>query len=307
MYPPWMILGSVVGGCMVFGIMERLINAIVSTIWYVAVGFDEGEAKYTFGAMQLMTYSASSFARVLTSLANVFVQAASGVASWMFLALTILMATGIMYMAYEQYPVMAREFSIQYNTGFGRVIHEWIIWPIEFLNLILGKIIPIYNAFTWISKRALKEGLEVPIMESPEPLMKAFAEAGEFAKDSAISLYAYTSASFHICGPNDHPRCVSDIGTRVLDIITPMSHLRKIVGVVLTWIGASVCGPLATPLDILLNPIMDINFAKGIHNLVNSMLWMFIQLPIITEARCRLYKESDGLIMCIPDFQPVFK
>lgn len=305
-YPPWMILGSVVGGWLVFGILERLINAVVSTLWYMACGFDEGEAKYSFGAMQLMTYSCSSFTRVLTSASNVVVQAVSGVASWMFLAVTILMFTGIMYMAYEQYPVMARGFTKQWNSGIGPTLHELLVGPIEVLNVIAGKLLPLWNTFTWISKRTIKEGLEVPIMESPIPLFKAFKETALFAEASGVSLYAYTTASFKICGVDDHPRCVTDIGTRVLDIITPMGHVRQFVAIMLGWIGTSVCGPLAVPLDIIMNPIMDINFAKAVHNLVNAVLWLFIQLPLVTEARCRLFQANEGVIMCLPDFEPVF-
>ena len=103
-----MVVGSVAGSLVVLGVTERVLNAIACTIWYMAIGFDEGEAKYTFGAMQLVTYSCSSVTRVLTSLSNVVVGALTGALAWMFLALAVLLATGIMYMAYEQYPVMAR-------------------------------------------------------------------------------------------------------------------------------------------------------------------------------------------------------
>jgi hypothetical protein len=161
MYPPWMIVGSMVGSWLVFGIIERLINAIVSTLWYMACGFDDGEAKYSFGAMQLMTYSCSSFSRVLTSATNVLVQAVSGVASWLFLAATILLFTGIMYMAYEQYPVMARGFTTQWNSGIGNTLQELLVRPLQVLNLVAGQVLPLWNTFAWISKRAVKEGLEV--------------------------------------------------------------------------------------------------------------------------------------------------
>ena len=200
-----------------------------------------------------------------------------------------------------------RGFVIQWNDGIGKALYDALVGPLEFLNFLAGAMLPVYNTMIWISKRALKEGLIVPIMESPIPLYDATRESALFAKASAVSLYAYSSASFRACGVNDTTRCVTDVGTRVFDIITPMSHVRKVVAVVLAWIATSVCGPLAAPLDVLLAPVMDINFAKGVHNLVNAVLWMFIQIPIVTEARCRLYEESDGLIMCIPDFEPVFR
>lgn len=306
MYPPWMIVGSMVGSWLVFGIVERLINAIVSTLWYMACGFDDGEAKYSFGAMQLMTYSCSSFSRVLTSATNVVVQAVSGVASWLFLAATILLFTGIMYMAYEQYPVMARGFTTQWNSGIGNTLQELLVRPLQILNLVAGQVLPLWNTFAWITKRAVKEGIEVPIWENPTPLFSAFRESANFAKASAVSLYSFSAATFKVCGVDDNPRCVSDIGPRTLDLITPMGHVRKILALVLGWFANSVCGPLAVPLDIIFSPMMDINFAKAVHNFVNAGLWLFLQLPLVTEARCRLYGAQEGTVMCLPDFEPVF-
>ena len=188
-------------------------------------------------------------------------------------------------------------------------MHELVVRPLEFVNFLAGVFLPVFNTMTWVSKRALKEGLEVPFMESPETLFKAVNASAQFAKTTAISVYAYSSASFTVCdGTGNHStRCVSDIGSRVLDVITPMSHVRQVVGLLLMWIGTSVCGPLAVPLDVIFAPLMDINFAKGVHNLVNAFLWLFIQIPVVTEARCRLYRVSDGLVMCLPDFEPVFR
>ena len=105
---PWMVVGCVTASLVLFGILERFLNAVVSTVWYMTIGFDQGEAKYSFGAMQLLTYSASSVTRVVTAVSNVLISSLTGVLSWAILALALLFLTGMMYIAYEEYPLMAR-------------------------------------------------------------------------------------------------------------------------------------------------------------------------------------------------------
>ena len=118
-------------------------------------------------------------------------------------------------------------------------MHELVVRPLEFVNFLAGVFLPVFNTMTWVSKRALKEGLEVPFMESPETLFKAVNASAQFAKTTAISVYAYSSASFTVCdGTGNHStRCVSDIGSRVLDVITPMSHVRQVVGLTETMLA----------------------------------------------------------------------
>jgi len=96
-----------------------------------------------------------------------------------------------------------------------------------------------------------------------------------------------------------------EIGPRTLDLITPMIGLRKIAGHVAV-IADNVCTAASAPLDMVLYPFFDINMAKGIHNVVNSLLVLLIQMPSITIARCAAHKSTAGVVMCLPDIEPVF-
>ena len=314
-FPPWVVLTGVVGGCVVFGLVERFVHAIVSTIWYMSFGFADGEAKYSFGAMQLVTYTASSSARVLTQICNVLVSSLAGIISWLMLFAVIMFFTGMVYMAYEQYPVMARGLSLNWNSRIGPLLHEILVGPIEVLNLLFKTVLPLYNGVVWIFKRLFVEAVKIPMLSGARYFLQALTETALFTKTLVESSASYAITTFRVCGVNivtattnvEDLRCVSDIGARTIDLITPLSHVRQVVGILLMWLGREVCGPLATPLDIITAPLMDINFAKGVHNLVNGVLWMFLQLPILTEARCRMYSSTEGVVMCLPDFEPVFR
>lgn len=88
----------------------------------------------------------------------------------------------------------------------------------------------------------------------------------------------------------------------MFDLITPMVGVREIA-VSLTKIVNNMCTGAVGPAGIVVYPFLDINLAKGIHNLVNSILFAVIQVPSITYQRC---KNNGGIVMCLPDFEPVF-
>jgi hypothetical protein len=86
-----------------------------------------------------------------------------------------------------------------------------------------------------------------------------------------------------------------------MDFITPMLDVRSIA------LGArgfarGMCAGATGPLDVLLYPLLDINTAKAVHNLLNALLYTLIQVPSVTVQRCA--NNNRDLVMCLPDFEP---
>ena len=50
---------------------------------------------------------------------------------------------------------------------------------------------------------------------------------------------------------------------------------------------------------------MDLNFATGLHNLVNAVLFLLVQIPDMIYLRC-LWYGTEGPLMCAPDLEPFF-
>lgn len=308
----WVTLVAVFASTIVLAVVERIINAFLMTMWYLTVGFDEGEAKFGFAAMQLVTSTGSSGFRALTSIMNTLVSAVVGMVSWMSMAFILLLFTGAMYMAYEQYPTVARGMIVQWNNVIGPRAHAIMILPIEAASMFFGAVLPLYNTVTWISARVLYEGLLMPLVTSPDSLLRVFTSTSRMTQAVAESLTSYTVQSLRDCSSADltqlqASRCIGDVGIRTLDLITPLTHFRDAVAIIIGWISVSICGPLAAPLDILFSPLMDINIIKAVHNIVNSILWTFVQVPIVTETRCRMFSQAEGVVMCLPDFEPAFR
>lgn len=294
-----------VAAVVVFAVAERILNAGISAVWYLTVGFGEGEAKFNFAGMQLVSTVGSSLAKLVSIALNLLASAIAGVASWAAIALALVLITGMVFMAYEQYPLVARSITLQWNASIGPRMHGLVVMPLNVLNLFLGAFLPLYNTLTWISVRVVSEGFVIPVVTSPDEIMRALTSTARMTKTSAESLTVYAAATVRQCGPDASLnssssssidatgppwQCLADVGARTLDLITPLTHLRDVVAIALAWVSVKICGPLAAPLDILFAPFMDINFAKAVHNIVNAVLWTAVQVPVVTEARCRLYR-----------------
>lgn len=294
-------------------IVERILNASVSAVWYVTVGFGEGEAKFDFAGLQLLSVASSSCTKLVSIALNLIASAIAGAATWIALALALVLTTGMLFMAYEQYPLVARSLTLQWNNGIGPRMHGLVVMPLNLVNLFLGAFLPLYNTFTWVFSRIIAEGFVAPVVNSPDEMMRALTSTALMTRTSAESISSYAIATVRSCGAQTgnnsvtDAQCLGDVGTRTLDLITPLTHLRDVVAIAIGWFSIKVCGYLAAPLDILFAPFMDINFAKAAHNLVNAVLWTFVQLPVVTEARCRLYSAREGVVMCLPDFEPTFR
>ena len=100
-------------------LVERILHAILSTAWHLSIGFDKDETKYSFAAMQLLTSTASATSRVGIGVLSAFASVLSGMLTWLFFISCIVLITGLLYMGYEQYPVVARGFILQWNSYIG--------------------------------------------------------------------------------------------------------------------------------------------------------------------------------------------
>lgn len=303
-------------------VLERIINAILATVWHLTIGFEKDEAKYSFAAMQLMSSTASVTSRASLTIINSIVTSISGMVTWLLIIALLIIFTGMLYLGYEQYPIIARGFVKQWNAYIGPQIHSVLVVPLDILTLFLKAFLPLYNAVTFIVGKLVHVGVLKPLLLAPEKMLQAISASTNISRSTAISINQYVGNTFGytIDQSSQQPawtQCLEsspnskgcarmmEIGPRTLDLITPMMHVRSLAAVIVSWLGQDVCSPLSPVLDIATYPLMDISFAKGVHNLMNGVLWLTVQISIVTEARCRLYKATDGLAMCIPDFEPV--
>lgn len=94
-----------------------------------------------------------------------------------------------------------------------------------------------------------------------------------------------------------------DPGSRTYDFMTPMADVLD-MSVAVSGILDNMCRGASGPVDIAMYPLMDINTAKAVHNIGNSVLFALIHVPSITIERCKNEQSTGGVVMCLPDFEP---
>lgn len=299
----WLSVTSITAALLVFFIIERGLNAILC----LACFFLGSSAKGTvaFPPLQLLVSLSTSMTRLVASLVSVMTSVVSGLVLWSTYTLVLLLVCGTVYLAYEQYPFLARAFGIRWNAEIGPRISAHLVAPYDMSVKLLSPIVPLYNVGIFVVRKMYLHGLLTPAILHPQDLLKAGASLGRVGMSSAESIADYSEATLTPTGEFLWPYA--------LDVVTPMAHIRNTVAHLARWVGNVACAQLVLPLDILIAPWMDITFAKAVHNLVNAVVYTFVQVPVVTQARCKKYYNSTqqhqdpGIIMCIPDFEPTFQ
>jgi hypothetical protein len=185
----------------------------------------------------------------------------------------------------------------------------------QIVDVMFSSLIPLYNAAVWII-RLIFNDVFLDSLIANVPSIRSFGVAfGRLCKHSALEISPYVQSMAVTCDyARDGDFCYEAGNARSIDLITAMSHVRTMASAV-SSILISMCASATAPLNIALFPLMDINFAKGLHNIANSVLYTVFQLPSVTAQRCinhgldankKLRSAGGSILMCLPDFnQPV--
>jgi hypothetical protein len=186
-------------------------------------------------------------------------------------------------------------FQTAYNSSTGGVLRLSVLMPLKLLQLLWDAVVPVYNLLVYC-------GTTIPIRILLENVLRNLSNFEQsainltlFVKEMILSLTAYVDI---ILNPPDS----FDPNLRLLDLVTPLSRWRLAVSYMLAWIG-DTCSVASSLGDILAYPFLDINFGLGVHNLINSVLTLVIQVPAATVQRCQA--GGGPVVYCLPDFEPV--
>ena len=272
-------------------IVERMTFAWVSLLFYL---FNQGpDRKSTWFITNLVQNSISLLSSAVASIFRLFTFSITGL---LYLTL-ILMLWGLLYVAARHSAVALVALQSAYNSNVGGAFRLALVVPIQLAELVWNGVVPVYNLLTYCVKTIpTRIQLENVLRNLPD-FENAMLNLAMFIESLTMSLFDYITG---IITPPDS----FDPNLRLLDLITPLSYWRLVVSYVLTWLG-NVCSVASSLLDILLYPFLDINFGLGVHNIVNSILTLVIQVPAVTVQRCNA--GGHLTVYCLPDFEPVIE
>ena len=285
-------------------LLERFVNALTFAMLYLIARTDPSDQSKGIASMQVTTSSVGGAFGFFTSVINVLTQVTAVLAQWMLTGFILFVLSCFLYVFFQYATDIMFELGYTYNNGLGASLQILVVWPMKILTWIFEALCPIWNAVFWILKKLPFQVLSETVLHNLDPVIKAIASFSLFCQAMAMSTVSWVG-SFVCCAQSDgfcNPRCF-DAGERVFDFLTPMGHVRNMVVYITEWLR-QMCFVLSGPMDIATYPFMDINFAKGIHFIFNSVLYFVFHVPAVTVERCTRYK-ADSVVMCIPDFDPV--
>jgi hypothetical protein len=220
------------------------------------------------------------------------------------MALIFLIMMWLLQLLSEAQPQFVTESIRMWNDGTATVIRSVVIVPLELLNLIYQVFVPFWNVVAFFFK-GLTSVVILPILQiNKNALANALRALSDTMRGLAMSSLAY-SRTVAAC---DSTTCLS-FGSRVFDVLTPMVHFRVMVSNVLL-IARGTCNVMSPVFDLMAYPLLDSNFAQGLHAAVNVPLYTIIQLPLVTFARCaQASTDTDERVKslsCTPDVAPIF-
>lgn len=291
--------------------VERLVNAFCFVLFYI-LGISDAEKARGPSALMLLQSTFSSTISLASSILGLLANLVGSMTQWALTAAIVIVLAGLLFIFFDFINDALFMFSDTWNSGIGASIQIMVIWPMRAINAVFVNVSPIWNAFVWFWKKMPSQIIVQSVTFNLGVVINAGTAMIHFSQACAASLVTWVG-SFICCDSNGtasvvnsfcNPRCFAP-GERVLDLLGPMSFVRQFFVWVAQW-ARDLCAVLAGPIDFMTYPFMDINFAKAVHFMANSALYLVAHVPAVTTARCSTY-GSESLVMCIPDFEPVFQ
>ena len=219
---------------------------------------------------------------------------------WWLWMLAVLAVFTTLWVTYDDYPQTWLGFVDFYNAWLGPFVASWVVVPLELADVLTRGVIPLYDGAVWWLKTLLLQGVQPTILAQLKVVLQLATALFDCVAAFATAWLSFVQ-SFECVGAT----CLVQ-ETRAFDFLTAMGHFREAVAL-FRLLFASFCSFLSAPLDVALFPLLDLNFAEGLHNLWNAGLQAVFVVPQMAVARCQLASDDAfGLILCTPDFEPVF-
>ena len=280
-----------------FLILERIVYALVGIVWS-----DESELKQTM-SYQFINSFIELISNIVFSVLYSALSLASALVTTLLWVSIVMLLGSVMYVTYEQAPWVWTDLARAYNAFLGPFVNTTIVGTADIVNTIFKGVVPLWNGFFFFLSRLLSGYFLPTVISESVTFGKIGVSLYEFSKHSSISLFSWVQPVAVTCPVSEGDACFSLVD-RTLDIVTPMANVRDVVG---HFVGVvrNICDPITPIFDIVTFPFMDLNLAKGVHNIVNSILYLVVQMPEITHLRCSRHGDEASL-MCTPDMDPFF-
>lgn len=289
---------------LVLVVFERVINAHVVLFARLVWTPSEKHSLKGYASTQLLGSGYSFLSTVGSGVVSSFLGWISALSSYALWVATAFIVFAGLFVLQEHYPALLMDVVDGWNKTLGPYMYQVLFFPLQIGNIIFMSVVPVANGIVWFLQLLLHNVLFKSVRDNVDQFVLAGKAFADLVKHLVVQLPPYLTTLSTPCSKPVSDLCYDPaVGNRTLDLITPMADARSMAASILT-IFINVCGNGAGIADIVLYPLLDINLAKAVHNIVNAILFTIFQVPSITAHRC--VNNNKDLIMCLPDFEPPF-
>ena len=278
---------------LVFGALALVVHAL-GTILTHATGFKK------YAAQQTVTSLVAVLSSAIAAGGRVIGRTLAGLARWWVFLGVIFMVFSLLNVSYGEYPSAWTGAARMYNRFVGPWMHQTVLIPLKVVDVLLRGLLPLWDSVIWFVKAVGIQGVLPLVVDEIETVLKMATTLVDLVRHLSTALVGFVESFF--C---EGAKCLQP-ERGVLDLLSSMGSVREFAALG-TQLARNFCGTLAAPLDILLYPLLDLNLAEAVHNLVNSAVQLLVVIPRATTVRCGLKAGNQfDLLMCTPDFAPFF-
>lgn len=284
-----------------FVLLERVLHVLFAFLFDVATDQPASLGVQPYAGVQVVGSFVTLACALLSSCAAAALSALRALLAYVVWGVLVSALFSLLYVLVSYYPQELVDLVAYWNSTVGPAYDMLFITPLRITGMLFSSVVPLWNAFFHVTS-GLVYKVFVKAAVRDLALFQALGEGlAGLVRSSALSTSDFLVSLADLqCTDPPTSACYS-ASSSVLDVITPMSHARA-VSTSVSAVLRGMCGSLSGPIDLILYPFLDINLAKGLHNLVNGLLFPVLQMPRITSKRC---KDSGGdLVMCLPDLEP---
>ena len=305
-------------------VLERFMHAFVYFLTSSFLAMGGGESVKRLASMEVLKESVTG---VMESAYGV-VQAGSTflaglLSSWVFI-LSVTVLVFVMATMQHESAELITTYVRTYNSDVSFSIRSQFLLAMQYGQRFLHPVLVLWNALFYTVKLFSTEVLLPILTESPEMVQKVIGSIAMFARSVSYSVVTFVGRLASTDCSIERLMNVQQVadktlpcfvpGRRSLDLITPLGDFRLVAMYVLLVIK-NACTALGPVVDVVIYPLLDLNFAKAVHSFVNALIYWFLNMPIMTVKRCSAAVDAQtnfegrryvGFLMCTPDMTPGF-
>ena len=288
-----MLAVSLAASLLTFCAIALVIHAFFSFLTYAS-------SIKRYAAKQMLVSLSTIFSSALTAGIKVVASTLTWLMRLWIPILAVVLIFSCVNVTYNEYPSVWTGSARFYNRYLGPLVHILVTVPLYMVDILLRALLPLWDSAVWFGKALLVQGLLPVVLDEVETVLQMATTLFHFIIHLVAGLFGFVDSFFCDGAACLHPE------KGVLDILSCLGDVREFAALSLKLVK-NFCGTFAAPLDLMVYPLMDLNLAEGLHNLVNAVVQLVMVIPKATVARCSIREDNQfGLLMCTPDFAPFF-